>query len=100
MFQTIADRLDSAQCLQKSPPKELFDRIREAANDPYFELPDPRKLPTWSGATGEQVKDSPLLRMIRVSRRRMRAICARRIEVEVRICLCFPQNLVIDPECS
>jgi hypothetical protein len=70
-------------------PKELFDRIREAANDPYFEPPDPGKLPTWNGATGEHIKDIPLLRMIRVSRRRMRAFCAQGIQVEVRIYLSF-----------
>jgi hypothetical protein len=65
-------------------PKELFDTVYKAANDPYFPPPDPGKLPTWNGATGEHIKDVPLLRMYRVSRRRFRAHCAQGIEVNVR----------------
>lgn len=66
-------------------PKELYDRIHEAANDPYFEPPDPGVLPTWNGATGELIKNIPMLRMYRVSRRRMRAFCAQGIDVTVCI---------------
>src|SRR5215472_15103929 len=65
-------------------PKSLFDRVYTAANDPYFTPPDPGFLPTWNGRTGEHIKDIPLLRMYRVSRRRFRALCAEGIEVEVR----------------
>jgi hypothetical protein len=64
-------------------PKELFDTVYKAANDPYFPPPDPGVLPTWNGATGEHLKDVPLLRMYRVSRRRMRTHCAQGIDVQV-----------------
>src|SRR5213078_3167991 len=65
-------------------PKSLFDRVYTAANDPYFTPPDPGFLPTWNGRTGEHIKDIPLLRMYRVSRRRFRALCSEGIDVEVR----------------
>jgi hypothetical protein len=64
-------------------PKELFETVYKAANDPYFTPPDPGHLPTWNGATGEHIKDVPLLRMYRVSRRRFRAHCAQGVDVYV-----------------
>src|SRR6266480_3343639 len=64
-------------------PKAIFDRVYTAANDPYFTPPDPGFLPTWNGRTGEHIKDIPLLRMYRVSRRRFRTLCSEGIEVEV-----------------
>lgn len=70
-------------------PQTLFDRVYTAANDPYFSLnpPDPGVLPTWNGATGEHIKDIPLLRMIRCSRRKLRALCAENLEVKVSLIL-------------
>lgn len=74
-------------------PQELYDTVYKAANDPYFTPPDPGVLPTWNGATGEHIKDVPLLRMYRVSRRRFRAHAAQGIEVNVSIfphlCYCL-----------
>lgn len=67
------------QCL----PETLFDRLQSAANDPYFTPPDPGLLPTLNGKTGELLKEIPLLRMIRVSRRKFRSLCAEGISVEV-----------------
>lgn len=66
-------------------PRDLFDRVYMAANDPHFSQnpPDPGFLPTWNGATGEHIKDVPLLRMVRCSRRKLRALCAENIEVMV-----------------
>lgn len=69
--------------LQKCLPEDLFDRLQSAANDPYFTPPDPGVLPTLNGKTGELLKDVPLLRMFRVSRRKFRALCAEGISVEV-----------------
>lgn len=66
-------------------PESLFDRLQSAANDPYFTPPDPGVLPTWNGKTGELLKEVPLLRMFRVSRRKFRSLCAENIQVEVRI---------------
>lgn len=65
-------------------PDSLFDRLKTAANDPSFVPPDPGVLPTWNGKTGELLKDVPLLRMYRVSRRKFRNLCAEGIPVEVR----------------
>ena len=64
-------------------PPELFDRVYTAAVDPHFEPPDPGHLPTWNGQTGELLKNIPLLRMYRVSRRRFRSLCAEGIDVQV-----------------
>lgn len=64
-------------------PQNLADRLSTAANDPYFPLPDPGHLPTFNGATGEKIKDIPLLRMMRCSRRKLRALCAEGIDVKV-----------------
>ncbi|KFY16415.1 hypothetical protein V492_01353 [Pseudogymnoascus sp. VKM F-4246] len=66
------------QCL----PEALFDRLQSAANDPYFTPPDPGLLPTLNGKTGELMKEIPLLRMFRVSRRKFRSLCAEGISVE------------------
>lgn len=68
-----------ADCL----PKELFDRIYTAAVDPNFEPPDPGVLPTYNGQTGELMKNIPLLRMYRVSRRRFRKLCSEDIDIQV-----------------
>lgn len=65
-------------------PEPLFDRIQSAANDPYFTPPDPGVLPTLNGKTGELLKEIPLLRMFRVSRKKFRALCTEGMTVEVR----------------
>jgi hypothetical protein len=67
-------------------PKDLFDRVYTAANDPSFPPPDPGVLPTWNGETGEHIKDIPLLRMYRVSRRKFRTLCSEGIDVVVSSC--------------
>jgi hypothetical protein len=61
----------------------LWDKLSTAANDPYFPLPDPGIMPTFNGATGELIKNIPLLKMIRVSRRKFRALAAEGVSVEV-----------------
>ncbi|KFY77573.1 hypothetical protein V499_03086 [Pseudogymnoascus sp. VKM F-103] len=68
--------------LQQCLPEALFDRLQSVATDPYFTPPDPGLLPTLNGKTGELLKDVPLLRMFRVSRRRFRSLCAEGISVE------------------
>ncbi|KAF4303257.1 putative FAD binding domain-containing protein [Botryosphaeria dothidea] len=67
--------------LQDCLPDELYNQIHTAAVDPYFEPPDPGVLPTYNGATGALLKNVPLLRMYRVSRRKFRAHCATSIAV-------------------
>lgn len=69
--------------LAKIFTKEKFDQVHTAANDPYFEPPDPGILPTLNGTTGEVMKIIPLLRMYRLSRRKMRAFWAEGIKIQV-----------------
>ena len=61
---------------------EKFARLHTAAVDPYHEPMDPSFLPTFNGATGELLKNVPLPRMVRISRRRFRAFCAEGIKVQ------------------
>lgn len=63
--------------------EEKYDQIFTAAVDPYFEPPDPGNMPTFNGATGELMKNIPLLRMYRVSRRKFRTFCTEGIEIQV-----------------
>ncbi|OAL37074.1 hypothetical protein AYO20_03551 [Fonsecaea nubica] len=67
-----------ADCL----PQDLFDRVYTAAVDPTFVPPDPGHLPAINGQTGEVMKNIPLLRMYRVSRRRFRKLCSEGIDVQ------------------
>lgn len=82
-------------------PEPIFDRLQTAANDPYFTPPDPGVLPTLNGKTGELLKEIPLLRMFRVSRRKFRSLCMEGIDVEVRAIPCGPiaHNTCIDRGC-
>ena len=61
---------------------ERYNQINTAAVDPYYEPEDPGRMPTFNGATGEHMKDIPLLRMYRVSRRRFRTFCVEGIDVQ------------------
>jgi 2-polyprenyl-6-methoxyphenol hydroxylase-like FAD-dependent oxidoreductase len=62
--------------------EEMYNNVQQAACDPYFPPPDPGHLPTFHGATGELMKNVPLLKMIRISRRRFRQYCARDITIQ------------------
>jgi 2-polyprenyl-6-methoxyphenol hydroxylase-like FAD-dependent oxidoreductase len=62
--------------------EEKYARVQEAACDPYFPPPDPGYLPTLNGKTGELLKNVPLLKMIRISRRRFRQFCAEGVNVQ------------------
>ena len=66
-------------------PKDLFDRVYTASVDPHYTPADPGLLPTSNGQTGELIKNIPLLRMYRVSRRRFRTLCSEGIDVQVGI---------------
>jgi 2-polyprenyl-6-methoxyphenol hydroxylase-like FAD-dependent oxidoreductase len=67
--------------LQDIFTSEKYSRIHTAAVDPYHEPMDPGHLPTFNGSTGELMKNVPLQRMYRISRRRFRAFCAEDIKV-------------------
>ncbi|KAI9701416.1 MAG: hypothetical protein M1820_006507 [Bogoriella megaspora] len=68
--------------LQDCLPLHLYDCLSEAAVDPFHEPADPGILPTLNGATGEFIKNVPLVRMYRMSRRRFRAFCTQGIDVQ------------------
>lgn len=80
--------------------EELFNRVvSDSAVDPNFEPPDPGILPTWNGATGEFIKNVPLLKMVRVSRRRFRTLCAEGIDIQASDSLpnCSTNSATISP---
>jgi 2-polyprenyl-6-methoxyphenol hydroxylase-like FAD-dependent oxidoreductase len=62
--------------------EEMYNNMQEAACDPYFPPPDPGHLPTFNGKTGELIKNVPLVKMIRISRRRFRQYCAKDIAIQ------------------
>lgn len=67
-------------------PDILHDRIREAQVDPTYDTsnPDGYDVPFYNGKTGEHIVNIPMKNAIRVSRRKMRALCAEDIDTQVR----------------
>ncbi|KAI9870313.1 MAG: hypothetical protein M1830_004384 [Pleopsidium flavum] len=68
--------------LQECLPSRLFDRIQQAQTDPFTPAPESDIVPVRHGGTGEVLKDIPILKMHRVSRKRFRALCADGISVQ------------------
>lgn len=64
-------------------PPRLFDRIQEAQTDPFAAAPESDIVTVRHGGTGEVLKDTPVLKMHRVSRKKFRALCADGISVQV-----------------
>lgn len=64
-------------------PPDLVVRLKEAQNDPFWEAPEQDTMKIYSGLDGEILKALPLPRTIRVSRRKMRALCSHGIDVKV-----------------
>ncbi|KAI9720895.1 MAG: hypothetical protein M1812_002734 [Candelaria pacifica] len=63
-------------------PDHLVARLDEAKNDPSYATRDEDIMPIVNGETGELMKNVPLPRAIRVSRRKLRAFCSQEIDVE------------------
>lgn len=65
---------------------DLHDRVREAQVDPTYDTsnPDGYNVPFYNGKTGEHIIGIPMANAIRVSRRKMRALCAEGINIQVR----------------
>lgn len=64
-------------------PDELLHRLQSASVDPHYVFPETgNSMPTYNAATGELIKQIPLVKMIRVSRRKFRALCAEGIDVQ------------------
>jgi hypothetical protein len=66
-------------------PDELHDKIRDAQVDPTYDTSNTEgyAVPFYNGKTGEHIVDIPMVNSIRVSRRKMRALCAEGINIQV-----------------
>lgn len=67
-------------------PDGIHDRIREAQVDPSYDGSNEKgyAVPFYNGETGEHIVDIPMVNAIRVSRRKMRSLCAEGIDIQVR----------------
>ncbi|KAI9807525.1 MAG: hypothetical protein M1825_005465 [Sarcosagium campestre] len=72
----------SLPALEGLLPDHLAARLKEAQNDPYFEHKDNDVLPIYNGKTGDVMKELPIGRTIRVSRRKMRTFCSQDITIQ------------------
>jgi hypothetical protein len=72
-------------------PDELLDKIREAQVDPNYDTSNPKgyAVPFYNAKTGEHIVDIPMVNAIRVSRRKMRALCAEGIDILVSASFVF-----------
>jgi hypothetical protein len=68
----------SRPLLKELLPEELLDKIREAQVDPTYDTSNPKgyAVPFYNAKTGEHIVDIPMVNAIRVSRRKMRALCS------------------------
>jgi hypothetical protein len=64
-------------------PVDLEARLKEAQNDPFLDAPEQDSFNLWNGMDGSILKALPLPRTIRVSRRKMRALCSQSIDIKV-----------------
>ncbi|KAF2104342.1 FAD/NAD(P)-binding domain-containing protein [Rhizodiscina lignyota] len=64
-------------------PSDLMARLQSTAVDPYYVYPETgNHMPFYHGGTGELLKNIPLVKMLRVSRRKFRALCAEGIDIQ------------------
>lgn len=71
-------------------PPELSERIQEAQTDPFAQTLDvDDAIILHHGETGEQLAKIPVGKCRRVSRRRMRALCAEGLNVQVKSFIWF-----------
>jgi len=64
-------------------PSELHAHLQSVATDPYHRCPESgTTVPFYNGRDGEKIKDIPLVKYMRASRRKMRALCAEGIDVQ------------------
>ncbi|KAH8812897.1 hypothetical protein F5884DRAFT_786622 [Xylogone sp. PMI_703] len=63
-------------------PPDLRTRLQETQNDPFFNAPDHDEMRIYNGMDGTILKAMPLPRIIRVSRRKLRAFCSAHIDVK------------------
>jgi hypothetical protein len=75
----------SRPLLKELLPNEILDKIRDAQVDPAYDTFNPKGyvVPFYNGKTGAHIVDIPMVNAIRVSRRKMRALCAEGIDIQV-----------------
>jgi len=64
-------------------PADLTARLKEAQNDPYYEPPNQDIMRIWGGdeKEGKVLAEIPIPKMIRYSRRKLRALCSQGIDI-------------------
>jgi hypothetical protein len=75
----------SRPLLETLLPADLLTRVREAQVDPSFDSAQTGgySVPFYNGKTGEHIMDIPMPNAVRVSRRKMRALCSQGIDIKV-----------------
>lgn len=66
-------------------PADLLARIPEAQVDPSFNSTNAEgyTVPFYNGKTGDHIVELPMKNSVRVSRRKMRALCSEGIDIQV-----------------
>jgi 2-polyprenyl-6-methoxyphenol hydroxylase-like FAD-dependent oxidoreductase len=64
-------------------PSDLFSRLSEAQVDPFFDSSKAKgyTVPFYNGKTGEHIVEIPMTNSVRVSRRKMRALCSEGVDI-------------------
>lgn len=69
--------------LEKLLPQDLLDQLQNASVDPHYICPDEgNAMPVYNVGTGELIKKIPLVKMLRVSRSKFRALCAEGLNIQ------------------
>lgn len=75
----------SRPLLKELLPEHLLGKIGDAQVDPTYDTSNPKgyAVPFYNGKTGDHIVDIPMVNAIRVSRRKMRALCSEGINIQV-----------------
>ncbi|KAI9796417.1 MAG: hypothetical protein M1833_006189 [Piccolia ochrophora] len=73
----------SLPLLESLLPDDLIPRLKEPQNDPFFDHKADDVMRIYNGETGDVLKEMPIGKSIRVSRRKLRAFCSQGIDVEL-----------------
>ena len=76
----------SRPLLENFLPEDILERLSEAQVDPSFDssAAGGYSVPFYNGKTGEHIIDIPMKNAVRVSRRKMRALCSTGLDIKVR----------------
>ena len=73
----------SLPLLEQILPADLWEGFREAQTDPHYEAPEAGVVPIYNGLTGDLIKNVPIPKTIRYSRRKMRANLTKGVNIKV-----------------